>query len=416
MSATTRPCLDLCSWEGLLRTRARLAQERLRRDSRAFWHKGPMDLKTDFDEFLTAIRPTENQKKNLKTGHSTLRARLKADETVKKVHVSDFLQGSYRRATAVRPNDSRRADVDIVLVTKLSEDEYTPAQAMDLFKPFLDKHYNGKWRQQGRSFGIELEYVELDLVLTSAPSEAEKGILESDAVTSDDDLEEARDWRLNTAWVELSKRQLFESRAQLAQSSSSPEWATEPLRIPDRDANKWEDTHPVEQIRWTRDKNARTNRHFVNVVKALKWWRLEKHPEPKHPKGFPLERLIGECCPDAVDSVAAGITLTLEKIKSQYKTHADTSGKPDLKDYGVPTHDVFKRISPDDFKKFYDQAVAGAELARRAFDSTDRSESGNLWRELLGNKFPKPPSGGGSKNSGYTPPTGPATPGSGRFA
>lgn len=374
-----------------------------------------MQLRSNFEEFLTAIRPTQSQKEDLITGHSTLRSRLADDETIKAIRVSDFLQGSYRRATAVRPKDDRRADVDIVIVTKLSEDEYTAAQAMDVFKPFLDKHYKGKWRQQGRSFGIALKYVELDLVITSAPSEAEEGLLESDAVTADEDLDEARDWRLTDNWVALSKRQLFGAQRLLSEAANTPEWKTKPLRIPDRDANKWEDTHPLEQIRWTRDKNALTNRHFVNVVKALKWWRLENYVEPVHPKGFPLERLIGECCPDGIESVANGIAETLEQVVSKYKVHAQAGLKPELPDYGVPGHDVFKRITAADFKKFYGQAAEGASLAREALDSTDRTESGNLWRKLLGPKFPKPPEGG-TKGTGYTSPTDPASPDSSRFA
>lgn len=374
-----------------------------------------MQLRSDFEEFLTAIRPTQNQRNDLITGHSTLRSRLADDETIKKIRISDFLQGSYRRATAVRPKDDRRSDVDIVVVTKLSEDEYTPAQAMEVFEPFLNKYYNGKWRQQGRSFGIELKYVELDLVITSAPSEAEEGLLESDSVTSDDDLEVARDWRLNDNWVALSKRELFGAQRLLTASATTPEWKTKPLRIPDRDANKWEDTHPLEQIRWTRDKNSQTHRHFVNVVKALKWWRLENYAEPVHPKGFPLERLVGECCSDGIATVADGVTDTLEQIVSKYKVHAQTGSKPFLPDYGVPGHDVFKRITATDFKKFYDQAVEGAEVAREALDSADRTESANLWRKLLGTKFPRPPEGG-SKGTGYTSPSGPANPDSSRFA
>jgi len=73
--------------------------------------------------------------------------------------VSDFLQGSYRRYTAVRPKDGKRADVDIVVVTNLDEQKHTPQQAMNLFKPFLDQHYTAKWHFQGRSIGIELSYV-----------------------------------------------------------------------------------------------------------------------------------------------------------------------------------------------------------------------------------------------------------------
>lgn len=169
-------------------------------------------------------------------------------------------------------------------------------------------------------------------------------------------------------------------------------------------------------IRWTRDKNKRTNEHFVNVVKAIKWWRLENFEEPEHPKGFPLERLIGECCPDSIETVAEGVTKTLEKIVIDYANLIRVGGKPHLPDYGVPTHDVFKRVTAEDFKKFYEQTMPAAAIARRALDSDDRTDSGNRWRELFGSKFPNPPKNGGSQKKGYTPPSGPAVPGSGRFA
>lgn len=376
-----------------------------------------MELKTDFETFLREIRPTENQRADLKTGHETLRDRLNDDEDLQEVVVSDFLQGSYRRATAVRPKSDKRSDVDIIVVTNLSEADYTPKEAMNVFVPFLDKHYKGKWKPQGRSFGIELSYVELDLVITSAPSETQRKLLRSAAVRTDDDLEVARDWRLNESWVGLDVRHLHEAQLRLAKAQGEAEWKTAPLRIPDRDVNEWKDTHPLEQIRWTRDKNVATNRYFVNVVKAIKWWRLEKHDEPKHPKGFPLERLVGECCPDGIGGVAEGITRTLETIVSKYAGEAALGLKPVLPDYGVPSHDVFRRVTAADFKAFYDQATSAAKLARRALDSADRTESGNLWRELLGSKFPEPPAnGGGTKKAGYTTPVAPAVPGSGRFA
>lgn len=79
----------------------------------------------------------------------------------------------------------------------MHENEFDPATAMERFVPFLNRHYEGKWRPQGRSFEIELSYVSLDLVVTSAPSEAEIGVLTSDAVTTDVALAEAADWRLN---------------------------------------------------------------------------------------------------------------------------------------------------------------------------------------------------------------------------
>ncbi|TXD37937.1 nucleotidyltransferase [Lujinxingia vulgaris] len=381
-----------------------------------------MILKTDFEAFLKDIRPTASMREDLIKGHKTFRERLKGDESLKPILVSDFLQGSYRRYTAVRPKGDKRSDVDIIVVTNLDENEYTPKKALDLFEPFLDKHYKGKWRPQGRSFGIELSYVELDIVLTSAPAEQEYGILQSDSVIYSGDILEPRElqeWRLHRAWPAPERRfvlgrQLTELR--LNQAASDNEWQAQPLRIPDRDANEWDDTHPLEQIRWTRDKNSKCDGHFVNVVKCIKWWRLENYTEPNHPKGFPLERLIGEHCPNGIVSVAEGVVTTLEGIVDSYAALVQTKNKPQLSDYGVPAHDVFHRISSEDFAAFYNQVKKGANLARQAFDSEDRTESGSLWRELFGSKFPKPPNNGSAKTGGFTPPSKPATPGSGRFA
>jgi len=369
-----------------------------------------MELKSDFDTFLTEIRPTENQRDGCKTGHATLRERLNSHDELKEIIVSDFLQGSYKRSTAVRPKGDALSDVDIVVVTKLTEKEYKPTKAMGIFTPFLNTHYNGKWRPQGRSIGIELSYVKLDLVLTSAPSEAEYGILQSDAVTSYDDIDDARDWTLHSSWVALNARQRTGVSLRLAKAADEEEWKAKPLRIPDRDANTWEWTHPIAQIRWTVDKNNRCNRHYVNVVKAIKWWRLAKYGKPEHPKGFPLERLIGECCPDGIQSVAEGIASTLGAVVDKYQGW-ERGEKLQIQDYGVPENDVFRRISPQDLRAFYAQVKEGAELAKQALDSEDKAESRTLWRELLGNKFPKPPD-----NGGYTPPDEPAVPGRGRFA
>ena len=53
---------------------------------------------------------------------------------------------------------------------------------MDLFVPFLEKHYKDKYRIQGRSIGISLSYVDLDIVPTSAPGESETGVLQDETL------------------------------------------------------------------------------------------------------------------------------------------------------------------------------------------------------------------------------------------
>jgi tRNA nucleotidyltransferase (CCA-adding enzyme) len=76
-----------------------------------------MELKSDFDTFLRDIRPTASMLADCQTGHTTLRERLNADKDLQPYLVSDFLQGSYRRSTAVRPLNGKRSDVDIIVVT-----------------------------------------------------------------------------------------------------------------------------------------------------------------------------------------------------------------------------------------------------------------------------------------------------------
>jgi hypothetical protein len=77
---------------------------------------------------------------------------------------------------------------------------------------------------------------------------------------------------------------------------------------------------------------------------------------------------------------------------------------------------VFQCITGEDFGMFYNQVKDGADLSRRALDSEDRTDSGNLWREMFGSKFPKPPNNGSTKKGGFTPPKELGVPGSGRFA
>ncbi|RSK45405.1 SMODS domain-containing nucleotidyltransferase [Bacillus canaveralius] len=342
-----------------------------------------MEVKSYFNDFLSNIRLTENQVKDLKTGHSTLRTRLLEDENISSIIISTFLQGSYRRATAVRPKNNNKSDVDVIVVTNLDPEEYSPQEALDLFIPFLDEHYNGKYKMQGRSIGIELSYVELDLVITSAPSEIQESLLKSESVLITESLEDLNHWNLSKSWSFSTE-----------ESKDEPAWKTEPLLIPDREADSWEQTDPLAQIKWTWEKNAACNTHYVNVVKALKWWK-KLNPNPKYPKGYPLEHFVGTCCPDGISSVAEGITLTLESIVENYPE------KPILKDHGVPEHDVFKRITDEEYQEFYELVSNAATLAREALDCQDKVESIGLWRDLFGSKFPEPPKGV-TKNGGFT--------------
>jgi hypothetical protein len=380
-----------------------------------------MKIDPFFNDFLQSIRLTKNQKDDLKRGHSTLRDRLHADEDLSKIIVDTFLQGSYRRSTAIRPVGDKRADVDVIVVTDLDRNKITPQEVIDLFLPFVEKHYKGKYRIQGRSIGIELSYVDLDIVITSAPSEVDEEALHSRSVLTDlalEDFSNLYDWRLTKSW---SDSDLIKGYSLSESVRKAQEWQLQPLWIPDRDAQCWVETHPLEQIRWTREKNSKTSGHYINVVKALKWFRLQKITDIKHPKGYPIEHMIGDCCPDGIQSVAEGVCKTLEKIVSEYSSYRTWQITPTLPDRGVPSHDVWKRISTSDFCTFYDHIMNYAKIAREALDETSLSKQAKKWQELFGSKFPNAPDDENknhlsSTSGGFSERKEPTIIGGGRFA
>ena len=383
-----------------------------------------MDLNPQFREFLSNIRPTDTQAESWRVGARTLQSRLHDDAELGPQVVGTFLQGSVRRGTAVRPSGDKRPDVDVVVVTRIDAQRTSPADAMGKFEPFLERHYSGKWRAQGRSFGIEMSYVDMDLVITALPlGEAGSAFLErlykSAAVLSTETLDESADWRLNERWrpQDALSKALGQINESARNDAPSSEWKPHPLFLPDRDAGRWGRTHPLAQIQWTADKNRRCNTHYINVVRALKWWRLQHADSlPRYPKGYPLEHMVGVVVPNGISTMAEGVVAAFEGIRDTWATHAQGHTKPMLADHGVPEHDVLKRLTTEDFLSFYVMASDAAIVARRAWAEQDAQESAKLWRTLFGDRFPVPGPQGGDRKGFSTPAAAAAPPTSGRFA
>ena len=114
----------------------------------------------------------------------------------------------------------KRSDVDIVVVTNLDREDYGPDDAIAVFLPFVETHYPGKYKLQGRSIGIELSYVDLDLVITAAPTEAVKQALELSAVRAITTLEEAANWRLNEWWIDVERQNEFGAYGRLKKAEA----------------------------------------------------------------------------------------------------------------------------------------------------------------------------------------------------
>ncbi len=337
------------------------------------------ELPSKFKEFLSNIRPTDEQISNYVDGHNQLRERLTDDDDLSDIHVADFLQGSYARRTALKPIGDEKSDVDVVFVTNLPKTEYTASEAMELCEPFLNQYYPGKWEPNQRSYKIELEKVEMDLVLTAAPSEAvmsELSAPESIGKANIEHIANQQDMEI----IAKSVDNTFEG--------TEKEWQDEPLDIPDRELESWDQTYPLATLNWTQNKNDRTNGHYINVVKAIKWWRRTQVEIPKRPKSYPLERLVGECCPDYTSSVAEGVKRTFDTFIEKYESNAAHENTPVLGQHGIPENNVLARVEGRDFASFYDQVVDASEKAQRAFDEQNKEQSALYWRELFGQEFP----------------------------
>jgi hypothetical protein len=337
------------------------------------------ELPSKFREFLASIRPTESQISEYVAGHEELRDRLTSDDELSDIHVADFLQGSYARRTAVRPIGDEKSDVDVVFVTNLPKSEYAPDQAMRLCEPFLDEYYPGRWTPNQRSYKIELGEIEIDLVLTAAPSEAVMHELTAQDAIGRVDVE---------SMANQEDMGIIANSIDATFKGGDQDWQDEPLDIPDRELKYWDQTHPLATLDWTQNKNDRTSGHYINVVKAIKWWRRTHVENPERPKSYPLERLVGECCPDYISSVAEGVMRTFDIFIEKYESNATHEDTPVLGQHGIPENNVLARVEGRDFAAFYDQVLEASEKAQRAFEEPDKEQSAQYWRELFGNEFP----------------------------
>lgn len=354
---------------------------------------------SSFDTFLEHIRLPKDLRDACQDAHNDLRRRLLAAPDLSPIIVSMFLQGSYARHTGTKPNGhDTHVDVDVVVVTTLDPQVWTPAMVVERFRPFLDREYPDQWEPNDRSIKIAPtdSAVTLDLVVTAAPSEIQQEFFKSFRETGEPRmLIEAR------GDPDSQQPVSFREAVERITKAYGGDWQRDPLLIPSRDLKTWIPTHPLEQIRWTTEKTGLTNGHYVNVVKAVRWWR-KQNPEGEYPKAYPLEHLVGDTCPNAIDSVAEGVTRALETVRDTKQPWQFARGVPQLFDRGVPQNDVFRKITPQQYRIFHELASKAATDARAALNADTNAESVTRWHQLFGPEFPPPPA------APFSPPTGPA--------
>jgi Second Messenger Oligonucleotide or Dinucleotide Synthetase domain len=358
-----------------------------------------------FSEFDRLIRPSQATLEAARAAHLDVRSRISNDPYTAGIYVADFLQGSYARHTMVKPpvddyGELTKADVDIILVTNVPE-TVRPEVVLSEVKAWLENEYGkGTAEVQSRSVKLTLPEVEVDLVPTSAPSEAQQADLRS-YVEKSLQMEAAAD--PNDV---LDPDEVFGPKWD---NNSDARWREEPLRIPDIHAQCWQDTHPLATLDFTVEKNRSCDKKFLAVARALKWWRRRSSltDGQKHPKSYPVEHMAGDHCPHGIQSVAEGLTHTFEGMRRAYAPYYQTS-VPELRLRGLEYSEanVLSRLEQQDFDAFFEELDRAATIARNALTCADARQAATLWQELLGKEFKIPVfiSGGAKAAGGYVAP------------
>ncbi|MCW2601762.1 MAG: Nucleotidyltransferase [Frankiales bacterium] len=296
-----------------------------------------MATQRQFEDLLRDIEPSDSTKKDCSAAHRTLRDGLASHPHFRNVHVNTYLSGSYARQTAIRPRKSngtlRRPDVDIIVVTNHTRYD-NPADVISLIRRTLRKLDYEELDSNRRSVSVTMSNVEMDVV----------------PIISDESS--------HTGWL-----------------------------IPDKDEDMWLPTNPLGHNTWATEVNKRAQGAFIPLVKLVKWWKREGLPHLRRPKGFILETLVSAHMDMRDVSQEERFIEFLEKIVDEYGWQGQFGGVPQLEDPSVPGNNVFSRVKPEEFKRFYELAEAHAQLLRRAQVERDPDKALALYRRVFGERF-----------------------------
>jgi hypothetical protein len=240
--------------------------------------------------------------------------------------------------------------------------------------------------------------VTLDLVITATPSEATLEAIRQNVVQDPRNTQQIfheDDISFPIFYSKMNEELLLTKSEDVGEE-------IEPLWIPDRSLKDWTRTDPLAQNSWTTKKNGECNGNYLGVVKAIKWWKRNLGLD-SNPKSYPLERIVGEFCPLDIEYVAEGIVETFSGIQEGFQSHIGRGEVPELRDHGIPEHNVLEHILFNEFEEFYHSVEQAHRIAKQAMAADNIQDSALSWYELFGQPFPTPPSDGGGDDDGGHP-------------
>lgn len=304
-------------------------------------------LNSLFDQFLSNIEPNKDAVAYAQEAHKPVRDFLEHDEDFGKYVESTFLYGSYRRHTAV--GDIK--DVDIVVIINVDPDDEvnTPHKVLRRLKTALARYYDDP----------------------ENPAYQRRSIRVNDPLPDNPDVSMTLD----------------------IIPAVAPNGVDQPLRVPDREAKVWIQSHPKGHIKVMSELNSDefSGGRFVPLVKIMKaWWKhqcAERQPdvERPQPKGFWIECLTAEMFDPKQTCWADHFIEVLTSISEQYEVASEV---PKLRDPGLIGQLIHTSMTLEEFAVFLAAAKDCLALAIAARDHDDPVESSALWREIFGEEFP----------------------------
>jgi hypothetical protein len=288
-----------------------------------------MELPAHFQNFLSNIEPTNEQKAEATTGLTTIRSRLKEETDYAAYFQGSFLSGSYGRETATRTTKT----VDIIVVANYNRTFWEPHLSLSQLKRILSK-YHKTATIQNSSVHIPLNFVELDIT----PAITEGGF----------------------------------------------------LKIPDRTAHNWVPSNAHRHIQLSSAMDAFKKGLYKPLVKSLKCWRDHKMADAWKPTSFLLECLVYDYAANsAFNSVPKGVEGFLWYTQSKYKLFREShESSPFIREIGAPDANVAKNWTYRDFCNFMDEVYRSWILSHQAMEAQSKLMSTDRWRQLLGAVFP----------------------------
>ena len=305
-----------------------------------------------FTEFIKDINPSPTTNARSKASHAWLRNALWADEIYQDKLLRDFLGGSYKRQTAVRPvtksGDTERPDVDIYVVVKGS-------------------------------------------IWTAEPEDLLNELFSA----------------LNRNRDEVGITSLKRNRCSIAVSTNQADMDVSPLlerqsdglyRIGNRNSGEWYATDPEQHSTWSSDRNEHFSGRFKPLVKMLKWAQRENPTKYRHPKSFSLEAIVAQHMGPTETHYGHLIHDTFDSFLAEYEWNRTFGFCPSLSDPAVAGGNLLAGVSGEAFCAFYDKIESHRNDAAKALEADNQDKATKHWRRIFGDRFPASKSQSASSN------------------